>query len=81
MSACDTALLRLYDQSITFRLYADHANGMSVPELSMLCSRSERWVQERIEATRLCLEKQVRIDLPPEPRECPDSLWQTQVWD
>ncbi|MDQ2842110.1 MAG: hypothetical protein M3Y72_13925 [Acidobacteriota bacterium] len=30
----------------------------------MLCSRSEQWVKERIEAIRFCLEKQVRIDLP-----------------
>ena len=81
MSSCDIALFRLYEQSIAFRLYADHASGIRVPELSMLCSRSEQWVSERIEAIRLCLEKQVRIDLPPEPRVCPDSLWQTQVWD
>ena len=72
---------RLFDESISFRLYADHKKGASVAELAKLCSRSEGGVQERIEAARLCLEKQVRIALPPQPPVCEETVWATQVWD
>jgi hypothetical protein len=81
MSSCDTALSRLFEESVTLRLYADHASGISVAELAMLCSRSQHWVEERIEATRLCLEKQVRIVARTGPSLCADSVWAAQVWD
>lgn len=81
MSSCDVALFRLYEENTTFRLYADYNSGMSISELAQLCSRSEHWVKERIEATRLCLQKQVRIELTPDPFVCADSVWEAQVWD
>ncbi|HEX4770012.1 MAG TPA: hypothetical protein VH351_04220 [Bryobacteraceae bacterium] len=81
MSSCDTALFRLYEENATFRLYADHSSGMSIAELALLCARSEHWVTERIEATRLCLQKQVRIELTPDNVACADSIWEAQVWD
>jgi hypothetical protein len=46
-----------------FGLYADHLGGVSVAELAALSSRSEQWISERIEAARLCIEKQVRIEV------------------
>jgi hypothetical protein len=81
MSSCDTALFKLFEESVTFRLYADYTRGMSVPEIAMLCSRSQHWVEERIEAARLCLEKQVRIVAADGSSLCADSLWAAQVWD
>ena len=81
MSSCDAALFRLYEENATFRLFADHSSGMSIAELARLSSRSENWVTERIEATRLCLQKQVRIELLPDPYVCADSIWAAQVWD
>jgi hypothetical protein len=82
MSSNKTGVNQLFAESISFRLYADHTNGKSVADLAVLCSRSESWVAERIEAARLCLEKQVRIVLPtPDPPVCPKHQWITQVWD
>jgi hypothetical protein len=62
MSA-DAVLNALYEQHLPFRLYADHKHGMTVEELAYLSNKSVYWVQERIEAMRLCLEKQIRFDL------------------
>ena len=76
----DSALNRLYDQSVSFRLYADYTHGISVPELALISSRSEDWIAERIEAMRLCLQKQVIVEIN-EPKPCPDHLWNHQVWD
>lgn len=81
MSTCDAAIFRLYEENTTFRLYADYASGMTIPELARLSSRSEHWVMEHIEATRLCLEKQVRVELPPDSSSCADAIWEAQVWD
>jgi hypothetical protein len=81
MSSNDAALFRLYEENATFRLYADHTSGMSIARLAQLCSRSEDWVSERIEATRLCLQKQVRIEFASDPTVCADSIWEAQVWD
>jgi hypothetical protein len=81
MSSCNTVRHRLFDESISFRLYADHSSGMSVSDLAKLCSRPEHWIVERIEAARLCLEKQVRIGLSPEPLTCAEDVWAAQIWD
>jgi hypothetical protein len=58
----DQALNDLYEQHVPFRLYIDHRCGETVEELARLTNRSAHWVQERIEAMRLCLEMQVRIE-------------------
>ena len=81
MNASDIALNRLYEQSVSFRLYADHASGLSLIELAELSGQSERWVSERIESMRLCLEKQVRVEVASDPPVCPEKIWSDQVWD
>jgi hypothetical protein len=73
---------RLFDESISFSLYADYSKGVTVADLARRCSRSEIWIRERIEAARLCLEKQVRIVVPPsEASVCAAEVWAAQVWD
>lgn len=61
MSA-DDALNSLYENNLSFRLYADHKYGMSIDELAIASSRPRSWVEERIEALRLCIEMQVRLE-------------------
>jgi hypothetical protein len=80
MSA-DEVLNTFYEQHLPFRLYADHKHGLSVEELACLSNKSVYWVQERIEAMRLCLEKQVRLDLTADLTTVTDAIWQEQVWD
>ncbi|HSU29678.1 MAG TPA: hypothetical protein VLJ11_00465 [Bryobacteraceae bacterium] len=53
----------LYDEYFPFRLYADYMLGRSPKELAEDFGLSENWVAERIEAVRLCVEKQVRLNL------------------
>jgi hypothetical protein len=59
----DTVFDLLYDEYFPFRLYADYMLGRSVKELAAEFGLSENWVAERIEAVRLCVEKQVRLNL------------------
>jgi hypothetical protein len=56
-------VVRLYLRSLAASLYADSKAKVSLPQLAAEYGRSERWVSERIEAARLCLEKQVRIEM------------------
>jgi hypothetical protein len=51
----------LYDEYLPFRLYSDHKQGVSVHQLSSCLGLPAYWIQERIEAARLCIEKQERI--------------------
>lgn len=53
----------LYDEYFPFRLYADYMLGRSPRELAEDFGLSENWIAERIEAVRLCVEKQVRLNL------------------
>jgi Mor family transcriptional regulator len=53
----------LYEQYLPFRLYAEFMLGSSVEDLAREFALSEHWVQERIEAVRWCVEKQVRLNL------------------
>lgn len=55
----DETLNSLYENDLSFRLYADHKYGMSIDELSVLAGRPSYWIAERVEAMRLCIEKQV----------------------
>ena len=57
------AISNLYDEYLPFRLYADYKQGATIEELSASFSLPAHWVAERIEAARLCIEKQVRLDL------------------
>ena len=63
MSADDLWSL-LYDERLPFRLYSDHKQGVSVNQLAGSLGLPAPWIQERIEAARLCIEKQERIKLP-----------------
>ena len=53
----------LYDRYLPFRLYAEFMLGKSVADLGNTFDVPEHWVRERIEAMRLCIEKQVRLNL------------------
>jgi hypothetical protein len=50
------------DNFSNFRLYALHSKGTTVEQLAALYKMSAPVVAEHIEAARLCLEKQVRIE-------------------
>ena len=53
----------LYEKYFPFRLYADFKRGATVQWLANQYSMPMPWIEERIEAARLCIEKQVRIDI------------------
>ncbi len=53
----------LYDEYFPFRLYADYMLGRTASELAEDFGISENWISERVEAVRLCIEKQVRLNL------------------
>jgi hypothetical protein len=59
----ETVFDLLYDEYLPFRLYTEFMLGASAPELAGRYSVSELWVMERIEALRLCMTKQVRLNL------------------
>jgi hypothetical protein len=64
----DQAFTKLYNEYLPLRLYADHRLGSTPQELAEVFSLPIPWVEERIEAVRLCVEKQVRLDfLLPDP--------------
>jgi len=60
----DALLNYLYDEYLPFRLYADFKDGSTVEELAAQFSLHPCWVKERIEAARLCIEKQIRLEIP-----------------
>jgi len=55
-------------RSLGFLMYREYEDGASIEELSAALHAPPEWIRERIEAVRLCLEKQVRIELRPMPR-------------
>jgi hypothetical protein len=61
MSA-EELLDHLYEHNMPFRLYAEHQYGLTVEELACLSNKPISWIEEQIEAMRLCLEKQVRFE-------------------
>ena len=61
--ADNTVFDLLYDEYFPFRLYADYMLGRTPAELAADFGLSETWVTERVEAVRLCIEKQVRLNL------------------
>ena len=62
-AAPSTVFDLLYEKYVPFRLYTDYMLGASCAMLAKQFGLSEHWVAERIEALRLCLEKQVRLNL------------------
>jgi hypothetical protein len=59
----ENVLELLSSDYLPFRLYAEHKRGATPFELAAAFSLSETWVAERIEAARLCIEKQIRVAL------------------
>ncbi len=65
-------LLPQTPRTFGLQLYREHQDGVSVEDLSAALRMPRAWIAERIEAVRLCMEKQVRIELRPVPRtQCP----------
>jgi hypothetical protein len=54
----------LYDEYLPFRLYSDHKQGIPVNQLAGSLGLPAPWIQERIDAARLCIESQERIKPP-----------------
>jgi hypothetical protein len=53
------AVVLLANRSLPFSLYDFHLNGVSARELAHAYSLPLPWVEERLEAVRLCLKYQV----------------------
>jgi hypothetical protein len=53
----------LYDDYLPFRLYAEHKRGATPAQLAAAFALSVPWIEERLEAVRLCLEKQIRVEV------------------
>jgi hypothetical protein len=51
----------LYGSYFPFRLYAEATRGATVDQLALRYNLSRHWIEERVEAARLCIERQVRI--------------------
>jgi hypothetical protein len=57
------AVMHLANKSLAFSLYDFHLEGVSAGELAAAYSLPTSWVEERIEAVRLCLKYQVKLSL------------------
>ena len=68
MSADDLWSL-LYDEYLPFRLYAENKNGAPIQQLAKTLGLTPAWIEERIEAARVCIEQQGRIRTPWIPSE------------
>lgn len=55
----------LANKSLAFGLYDFHLQGVSANELASAYSLSRAWVEERLEAVRLCLKFQVKLSVRP----------------
>ena len=53
----------LGNRSVTFALYDYHLRGVSARELATAYSLPLSWVEERLEAVRLCVKYQVKLSL------------------
>jgi hypothetical protein len=65
----DAALNRFCTQNPGIGLFVDHLAGLKIEDLAARCARSESWINERIEAARLCLERQIRFELTGTPSD------------
>jgi hypothetical protein len=64
-------LIEQLPRVLGFVIYREYQDGASVEELSAALHLPPSWVEERIEAVRMCLERQVRVELRPVPRSRP----------
>jgi hypothetical protein len=60
-------LMLLANSSFPVSLYDFHLDGVSARELATAYSLPLAWVEERLEAVRLCLKYQVAVSLSMEP--------------
>ena len=58
------AVMLLANRSLPFSLYDFHLNGVSAQELADAYALPLTWVEERLEAVRLCLKYQVTFGTP-----------------
>jgi hypothetical protein len=59
----------LANKSFGFSLYDFHLEGVSAQELAAAYCLPPTWVEERIEAVRLCLKYQVKVSVKSEPKQ------------
>jgi hypothetical protein len=52
-------------QILPLLIYREHQKGASVEELALAFKMSEFAVRERLMATKLCFERQIRIETDP----------------
>ena len=52
-------------QLLPLLIYREHQNGASVKDLALAFKMPEFAVRERLQATKLCLERQIRIETDP----------------
>ena len=57
------AFALLAHSSLPFALYASHLEGATAQDLAKKYRLSPEWMEERIEAIRLTLTMQVRVDI------------------
>jgi hypothetical protein len=60
------AFMSLANKFLALSLYDFHLEGVSAQELAAAYSLPVGWVEERIEAVRLCLKYQVKLSFQPE---------------
>jgi len=60
------AFMIVANKSLAFSLYDFHLEGISAKELAADYSLPIGWVEERIEAVRLCLKYQVKLSVGPQ---------------
>jgi hypothetical protein len=65
LSGMNPAVMFYANKSLPFSLYDFHLAGVPARELAAAHSLPIAWVEERIEAVRLCLEYQVRLSVAP----------------
>ena len=59
------AVVLLANNSLPFSLYDFHQSGVSAAELARAYSLPLPWIEERLEAIRLCLQFQVNVQVDP----------------
>lgn len=72
-------VMLLANRSFPFSLYDFHLAGVSAKELAVAYSLPVTWVEERIEAVRLCLKFQVKLSVNSAPKRAPICLFPARV--
>jgi hypothetical protein len=67
-------LMLLANSSFPVSLYDFHLDGISARELATAYSLPLAWVEERLEAVRLCVKYQVAVSVSTKPLSAPQTL-------